>query len=65
MRRLTVASIGVIALAALNPAAAADYGPPPVVFAPAPARGDVSGGRVFLGAQAGGGGGGQNQTGVV
>src|SRR5258708_13236875 len=42
MRKLIFASVGVIALAAaLKPAGAADtdllYGPPPVVYAPAPA----------------------------
>jgi outer membrane immunogenic protein len=42
MKKLTVASVGVMALAAaFKPAAAADtdllYGPPPVVYAPAPA----------------------------
>jgi len=66
MKRLTVASIGVIALAAaLRPAAAADYGPPPVVYAPpAPAVVYFTWTGFYLGAHAGGGFGRKNETGA-
>ena len=66
MKRLTVASIGVIALAAaLKPAAAADYGPPPVVYAPpAPAVVYFTWTGFYFGAHAGGGFGRKTETGA-
>jgi outer membrane immunogenic protein len=69
MKRLAVASIGVIALAAaLKPAAAADtevpYGPPPVVYAPAPAVVYFTWTGFYFGAHVGGGWGRKNETGA-
>jgi len=59
MKRLTVAGIGMAALAAaLQPAAAADttlYGPPPVVYAPPPAVVIFTWTGFYLGAHGGGG----------
>jgi opacity protein-like surface antigen len=66
MKKLTVASIAVIALAAaLKPAAAADYGPPPpIVYAPAPAIVYFSWTGFYFGAHAGGGFGHKTETGA-
>src|SRR5258707_1897494 len=60
MRKLIFASVGVIALAAaLKPAGAADtdllYGPPPVVYAPAPAVVIFTWTGFYFGAHGGGG----------
>jgi outer membrane immunogenic protein len=60
MKNLTVASVGLMALAAaLRPAAAAEtgvpYGPPPVVYAPAPAVVIFTWTGFYFGAHVGGG----------
>jgi outer membrane immunogenic protein len=68
MKKLTFASIGVMALAAaLQPAAAADtemlYGPPPVLYAPPPAVVIFTWTGFYFGAHGGGGWGRKTETG--
>jgi outer membrane immunogenic protein len=69
MRKLIFASVGVIALAAaLKPAGAADtdllYGPPPVVYAPAPAVVIFTWTGFYFGAHGGGGWSHKTETGT-
>ena len=69
MKKLILASVGVIALAAaLKPAGAADadllYGPPPVVYAPAPAVVIFTWTGFYFGAHGGGGWSHKTETGT-
>src|SRR5258708_16904309 len=69
MRKLIFASVGVIALAAaLKPAGAADidllHGPPPVVYAPAPAVVIFTWTGFYFGAHGGGGSSHKTETGT-
>src|SRR6059058_6488802 len=65
MKKLSVASVGLMALA-LQPAAAAEvpYGPPPVMYAPAPAVVIFTWTGFYFGAHGGGGWSHKTETGT-